>query len=85
MSEFGEPWHCGPYGTRDCDGDEIIGIPPTSEQQRRIVTCVNACSGIPSEVLDGFKEGELLDKMTRTAIAFLMDQGYMICREAKDE
>lgn len=95
MRDYGEPWSSEAQNNQittvyrnrtDVDdrfrGSSVYVGSVAKEHVDRIVACVNACAGIPNEVLDGFKPGELLDRMTRTAINFLMDQGYMICKDA---
>jgi hypothetical protein len=54
ISDFGEPWHYDSDQQRVVDqhGQSVCGY--SSDPMRRMVACVNACAGIPTERLSQF-------------------------------
>ena len=76
MSVFNEPWeHRKPHGTDtwgdivDKDGDLLIDTEyfPGLDCVERVVACVNACAGIPTDQLSQ-KFGEFAAKQTGVSI-----------------
>lgn len=58
MGHSPEPWELGYYGTvRDASGRVILASPEdaSDDNLRRLVACVNACAGIPTEDLESRK------------------------------
>jgi hypothetical protein len=70
MSQFGEPWTHNNDTIDDCHGNRILAeyplLPGTAESEEfaRIVACVNALAGIPTEDLIG-------DSIASTVLSWL--------------
>ncbi len=45
-------WHRGPQGAPHPDAEDPIAVHLSADDARRIVACVNACAGIPTEALE---------------------------------
>lgn len=72
MSQFHEPWQLMDDGIYGAEGNEVLvsywdGTPggevswPTDEQLKRIVACVNALKGIPTEALELARSAVLIE------------------------
>ena len=66
MNHTPEPWQVS-AGSQDytglCNKDKSIGTGISQVDARRIVACVNACAGIPTESLESGRLEEMRDSL----------------------
>lgn len=86
MSHTKEPWHVAPgvdYCDIVCQDHVDIARTDIEEDARRIVACVNACAGIPNDVLED-KQILKADADLRLVREGLIKHNGILGREAKD-